>query len=78
MCERDLLHVEVHRGQERVSEFPRRHSPPILGQILSLTPGIVSSYLGGELASPCDPSFSVPPGTGVTGVHETPNLLGAG
>lgn len=74
--ERDLLRVEAHRGQKRMSEFPLCHSPPILMKVLSLTPGLVSSYLDGELANPCDPSFSIPPGTGVTGVHETPSLLG--
>lgn len=38
--EREILHVEVHRGQKRMSEFLLGHSPPILGQVLSLTRGL--------------------------------------
>lgn len=72
--ERDLACGGTQRPEENV-RAPSQSLSTYFGAGSLADPGLVSSCLDGELANPCDPSFSVLPGTGVTGVHETPSLI---
>lgn len=65
--ERDLACGGTQRPEENV-RVPSSSLSTYFDEGSLADPGLVSSCLDGELANPCDPSFSVLPGTGVTGV----------